>query len=204
MKEEGKKRNPQEKKERETFRQRDVGWRYSHWFGNGGSLETSAKSWERLRFCQCQTEGRRTSESWDVCEKLRKTQILSVSNWGRADFRVSRQSWRKPWRGTVSGLCVWNLCWLLSLFVMYKFVICLGTGCSGARFKPCVCMLYLVSCILCLRFSRRGGDAVHMGQERCLLRFLLLSHLCRHPCCHPRVYPGCKFSSAIDAVDFLI
>ena len=145
MKEEGKKRNPQEKKERETFRQRDVGWRYSHWFGNSGSLETSAKSWERLRFCQCQTEGRRTSESWDVCEKLRKTQILSVSNWGRADFRVSRQSWRKPWRGTVSGLCVWNLCWLLSLFVMYKFVICLGTGCSGARFKPCVCcILYRV------------------------------------------------------------
>ena len=145
MKEEGKKRNPQEKKERETFRQRDVGWRYSHWFGNGGSLETSAKSWERLRFCQCQTEGRRTSESWDVCEKLRKTQILSVSNWGRADFRVSRESWRKPWRGTVPGLCVWNLCWLLSLFVMYKFVICLGTGCSGARFKPCV---YVVSCIV--------------------------------------------------------
>ena len=158
MKEEGKKRNPQEKKERETFRQRDVGWRYSHWFGNGGSLETSAKSWERLRFCQCQTEGRRTSESWDVCEKLRKTQILSVSNWGRADFRVSRQSWRKPWRGTVSGLCVWNLCWLLSLFVMYKFVICLGTGCSGARFKPCVC----VCCILYRVFyvSDSAGEEV--------------------------------------------
>ena len=55
---------------------------------------------------------------------------------------------------------------------------------------------------VCLRFSRRGGDAVHMGQERCLLCFLLLSHLCCHPCCHPRVYPGCKFSSAVDTVDF--
>ena len=58
------------------------------------SLEMSAKSWERLRFCECQTEGGQTSESWDVCEKLRKTQILSVSNWGRADFWVLRCLWK--------------------------------------------------------------------------------------------------------------
>ena len=131
MKEEGEKEKPSRDK-RERFRPRDVGWRYSHWSGNGGSLEMSAKSRERLRFCERQTGGGQTSESWDVYEKLRKTQILSVSNWGRADFWVLGQSWRKPWRGTVLGLCVGNLCWVLSLFVMYKFVVSKYVQVQGA------------------------------------------------------------------------
>ena len=156
------KRETLKRQERDVQAERCWMIRYSHWFGNGGSLEMSAESWERLRFCQCQTEGGQTSESWDVCEKLRKTQILSVSNWGRADFRVLRclqkaekdsdsvsvklregrlqslemsaKSWERlrfcqcqteggqtseSW-GRVgesheaSGLCVGNLCWLLS------------------------------------------------------------------------------------------
>ena len=81
---------------------------------------------------------------------------------------------------------------------MYKFVVSKYVQVQGAVVQDLNHVLYM-----CLRFSRRGGDAVHMGQERCLLCFLLLSHLCRHPCCHPRVYPGCKFSSAVDAV-FLV
>ena len=42
-----------------------------------------------------------------------------------------------------------------------------------------------------------------MRQEGCLLRFLLLPHLCCHPCRHPRVHPGCKPVSSID-VEFCL
>ena len=63
----------------------------------------------------------------------------------------------------------------------------------------------LVYNYLCCRFSRRGTDTVHMGQNWCLLRLLLLPHLCGRPCCHSRVHPGCKLISIeyVCLIDFI-
>ena len=46
----------------------------------------------------CKITSLKTSESWVLCEKLKKTHILSVPDGGHS--RVWGQSWKKPWSQT--------------------------------------------------------------------------------------------------------